>query len=119
MAPISDFFKPFRSSKDSKDANGSSKRSKKAAESGSSPATESSSLPAENTPQGSLSRATGHDDVHTSQSVVPPDVHVNGVHGPAQSTAQPSIPAAPYPAGTDPAASGSFDSSQAAIAKPA
>ncbi|KAG9124550.1 serine/threonine protein phosphatase Pzh1 [Ceratobasidium sp. 392] len=108
MAPISDFFKSLRSSKDSKDANGSSKRSKKAAEGGSSPATESSTLPAENTPQGSLSRATGQEEVDAAQPPQPaapaPDGHLNGAHGPAQSPSQSSFAAAPYPAGADPAA---------------
>ncbi|KAG8748542.1 serine/threonine protein phosphatase Pzh1 [Ceratobasidium sp. 414] len=123
MAPISDFFKSLRSSKDSKDANGSSKRSKKAAEGGSSPAAESSSLPAENTPQGSLSRATGQEEAgaaHPPQTTVPaPDGHHNGVHGPAQSPSQSSFPPAPYPAGTDSAAPQPFDPSQANSTKPA
>ncbi|CAE6526587.1 unnamed protein product [Rhizoctonia solani] len=52
MAPISDFFKPFRSS------NGHSKRSKKANESGASPAHESTHLP-ESAPSTSVPRSAG------------------------------------------------------------
>ncbi|QRV91138.1 protein phosphatase [Ceratobasidium sp. AG-Ba] len=84
MAPISDFFKGFRSSKDSKDANGSSKRSKKGLDGGS-PATDAAALPAENTPQGSLSRATGQDDGGQTLAAHP-DAHANGTQSPSQSS---------------------------------
>ncbi|QRW05218.1 ribosomal S17 N-terminal [Ceratobasidium sp. AG-Ba] len=77
-------FKGFRSSKDSKDANGSSKRSKKGLDGGS-PATDAAALPAENTPQGSLSRATGQDDGGQTLAAHP-DAHPNGTQSPSQSS---------------------------------
>ncbi|KAB5594233.1 hypothetical protein CTheo_2314 [Ceratobasidium theobromae] len=76
MAPIADFFKSLRSSKDAKDANGSAKRSKKGhgTDGGASPALETTTLPPE--------------DLARPPSSPPPD----GPNGVVQSPAQPSFP---------------------------
>jgi serine/threonine-protein phosphatase PP1 catalytic subunit len=102
MAPISDFFKSLRSSKDSKDTNGSSKRSKKGlgGEGGASPAQETSNLPAEDTPQGSLSRASGQTAGSAAAGASLTAAHgldssPNG-HAAAQSPSQSSFASASY-----------------------
>lgn len=116
MAPISDFFKSLRSSKDAKDPNGTSKRSKKAHGEGSaSPATESANLPSENTPQGSLSRATAQGEADGSRppqiAVSGPDGQANGAH-PSHSPSQSSFSSASYQPGSELANSQSLSASQ-------
>ncbi|KAH7344641.1 Metallo-dependent phosphatase-like protein [Rhizoctonia solani] len=97
MAPISDFFKSLRSSKD---ANGSSKRSKKGAlDGGASPAHESTNLPDNSSghPPRSAGPADGPGGPHIA--VHGPDGALNG-HVAAQSPSQSSFSSQTYqPAG--------------------